>query len=139
LGLRGRIFVGPWSKFTECHRARDALTKSGLSFTSVKGDVGKPVVVTIGDKKLEGFDAKQGGPKLAAALEEAGYSAAADKVKLNWFMAGGGPRDHARLRDHGLRTGGRLTRCLQTEKTGGPARAAGFFLSFCRASVRIAP
>ena len=80
MGLRGRIFVGPWSKFTECHRARDALTKSGLSFTSVKGDVGKPVVVTIGDKKLEGFDAKQGGPKLAAALKEAGYSAAADKV-----------------------------------------------------------
>jgi MFS family permease len=32
------IFVGPWSKFTECDRAKDALTKSGLSFTSVKGE-----------------------------------------------------------------------------------------------------
>ena len=35
------IFVGPWSKFTDCDRAKDALTKSGLSFTSVKGEVGK--------------------------------------------------------------------------------------------------
>jgi len=81
------IFVGPWSKFTECDRAKDALTKSGLSFTSMNGEAGKPVVITIGDKKLEGFDAKEGLPKLAAALKEAGYAATADKAKVNWFMA----------------------------------------------------
>ena len=28
------IFVGPWSKFSDCDRAKDYLTKSGLSFTS---------------------------------------------------------------------------------------------------------
>ena len=39
MGLRGRIFVGPWSKFTECYSANHALTKSGLSFTSVKGNI----------------------------------------------------------------------------------------------------
>src|SRR4051794_28665517 len=39
------IFVGPWSKFTECDRAKDALTKSGLSFTSVNGAPGSPVVI----------------------------------------------------------------------------------------------
>jgi hypothetical protein len=81
------IFVGPWSKFTECDRAKDALTKSGLSFTSLKGEPGKPVVIAIGDKKLEGFDAKEGQAKLAAALKEAGYSPTADKSKVNWFMA----------------------------------------------------
>ena len=81
------IFVGPWSKFTECDRAQDFLTKSGLSFTSVKGEAGKPVVVAIGDKRLEGFDAKEGVPKLAAALKEAGYAATADLAKVNWFMA----------------------------------------------------
>ena len=82
------IFVGPWSKFTECDRAKDALTKSGLSFTSVKAPPGSAtVVVDIGGTKLTGFDAKEGGPKLAAALKAAGYSATADKAKVNWFMA----------------------------------------------------
>ncbi len=82
------IFVGPWSKFTECDRAKDALTKSGLSFTSVKAPPGSAtVVIDIGGTKLTGFDAKEGGPKLAAALKAAGYSATADKAKVNWFMA----------------------------------------------------
>src|SRR5215208_5842436 len=39
------IFVGPWSKFTECDRAKDALTKSGLSFTPVNGPAGSTVVI----------------------------------------------------------------------------------------------
>src|SRR5438067_176161 len=29
------IFVGPWSKFTDCDKAKDFLTKQGLSFRSV--------------------------------------------------------------------------------------------------------
>ncbi len=81
------IFVGPWSKFTECDRAKDALTKAGLSFTSVNGAAGSPVVIAINDKKLEGFDAKEGLPKLNAALKEAGFVAGADLKKVNWFMA----------------------------------------------------
>lgn len=76
------IFMGPWSKFAECDRAKDTLTKSGLSFKSV-APAGSPVAISINDNKLEGFDAKQGAPKLAAALKEAGYSAAADKSKVN--------------------------------------------------------
>jgi len=44
-------------------------------------------VVAIGDKRLEGFDAKEGLPKLAAALKEAGYPNGADPKKVNWFMA----------------------------------------------------
>ena len=57
------------------------------SFTSIKGEPGKTVVIDIGGKRLEGFDAKEGLPKLAAALKEAGFSATADKAKVNWFMA----------------------------------------------------
>src|SRR5215475_1276911 len=81
------IFVGPWSKFTECDRAQDALTKAGLSFTSIAGPAGSPVVVSINDKKLEGFDAKEGLPKLNAALKDAGFVAGADPKQVNWFMA----------------------------------------------------
>ncbi len=52
------IFVGPWSKFGDCDKANDFLTKSGLSFTTVSGPSGSPSTLTIGaDKKVvEGFN-----------------------------------------------------------------------------------
>ena len=31
------LFVGPWSKFTDCDKAKDFLTKQGLSFESLPG------------------------------------------------------------------------------------------------------
>src|SRR5580765_4790556 len=37
------IFVGPSSKFSDCDRVKDFLTKQGLSFKSVSGDAGKVV------------------------------------------------------------------------------------------------
>src|SRR5471032_1135683 len=37
------IFVGPWSKFSDCDKTKDFLTKSGLSFKSVVGAAGSPV------------------------------------------------------------------------------------------------
>jgi MFS family permease len=81
------IFVGPWSTFSECDRAKDALTKAGLSFTEIAGAPGSRPVITIGDKKLEGFDAKDGLPKLNAMLKDAGFPASADPKKVNWVMA----------------------------------------------------
>src|SRR6266481_2342348 len=60
------LFVGPWSKFSDCDRVKDFLTKQGLSFKSVTGDPGK-VVTTIGDAKVEGWDQK----KLAETLKTA--------------------------------------------------------------------
>src|ERR1700674_4297249 len=42
------IFVGPWSKFTDCDRAKDFMTKQGLSFKSVPAEPDKSVVTTIG-------------------------------------------------------------------------------------------
>ena len=98
------IFVGPWSKFTECDRAKDALTKSGLSFTSVNAPAGSPVVIQINDKKLEGFDAKEGAGKLAAALKEAGFSADRRPVEGQLVHGRADPGDLPRLCDHGLRT-----------------------------------
>ena len=77
------IFVGPWSKFTDCDRAQDFLTKSGLSFKSVDAPGSKSVNVAIGSAKVDGWD----NAKWTAALKAAGYSPTADKAKVNWFMA----------------------------------------------------
>ena len=77
------IFVGPWSKFTDCDKAKDFLTKQGLSFKSVPAEEGKSVVTSIGAIKVEGGDVK----KLAAGLKEAGFVVGADKNRVNWFMA----------------------------------------------------
>src|ERR1700686_1897587 len=35
------IFVGPWSKFSDCDRAKDLMTKQGLSFKSVPAEPDK--------------------------------------------------------------------------------------------------
>src|SRR5438105_3017157 len=75
------IFVGPWSKFSDCDRVKDFLTKQGLSFKSVSADSGK-VITTIGEQKIEGWDQA----KLAATLKAAGAPPSADKSKVNWFM-----------------------------------------------------
>src|SRR5580765_7864787 len=75
------IFVGPWSKFSDCDRVKDFLTKQGLSFKSVDGPAGA-VVTLVGDQKIDGWDQA----KLAATLKAAGAPASADKSKVNWFM-----------------------------------------------------
>ena len=78
------IFVGPWSKFTECDAAQDFLTKSGLSFKTVeRAGERQAVDLTIGPTKVEGWDSA----KWQAALKAAGYPAKADLAKVNWFMA----------------------------------------------------
>ncbi len=78
--------VGPWSRFTTCDRAKDFLTKSGLSFRSVPAEPGKDVVTTIGATRLEGFDAAA----YTAALRAQGYPpGSADTSKINWPVAMG--------------------------------------------------
>jgi MFS family permease len=77
------IFVGPWSKFSECDRAKDFLTKQGLSFKSTPGVPGEKVVVKIGDKELKGtWDEKAA----VAALKESGYPGPANKDQVNFPM-----------------------------------------------------
>ncbi len=76
------VFVGPWSKFNDCDRTKDFLTKQGLSFKSEPSEAGKAVVTSIGGQKVEGWDQKQ----LAAVLKEKGFQPTADKAKVNWVM-----------------------------------------------------
>jgi MFS family permease len=77
------IFVGPWSKFSDCDRTKDFMTKQGLSFNSLPPEPGKAVVTTIGSTVIEGWDQK----KLEDTLKAAGYKSGADKSQVNWFMA----------------------------------------------------
>jgi MFS family permease len=78
------IFVGPWSTFSDCDKAKDFLTKAGLSFTSTDLPTGatENVVVKIGNTELRGWDDK----KFAETLKAAGFPASADKSKINFPM-----------------------------------------------------
>ncbi len=76
------LFVGPWSKFSDCDRARDFITKQGPSYKSIDGASGSPVLVMIGDQKVEGWDEA----KVNAALKATGYPGPADKTKINYPM-----------------------------------------------------
>lgn len=63
------IFVGPWSEFGDCDRAKDFLTKAGLSFDTVKAAAGTKATMDINGTKLEGFNAFA----WAKTLVDAGY------------------------------------------------------------------
>jgi MFS family permease len=76
------IFVGPWSKFTDCDRTKDYLTKQGLSFSSIPEVPGKSVVTKVGEAEIEGWDEK----KLSETLKTSGYPGPADKTKVNYGM-----------------------------------------------------
>jgi MFS family permease len=78
------IFVGPWSKFSDCDKTQDFLTKSGLSFTTSELPAGSTdnVITKIGNTELKGWDEA----KYGATLKAAGYPASADKSKINYPM-----------------------------------------------------
>ena len=77
------LFVGPWSKFSDCDKTRDYLTKQGLSFESLKGAPGSPAVVKIGDVTVAGADQKA----VTEALKAQGYPVGgADKSRINYGM-----------------------------------------------------
>jgi MFS family permease len=76
------IFVGPNTKFTPCDRAKDYLTKSGLSFKSLPAEPGVDVVVRVGNIEMRGYE--EG--KLKEALKTTGYPPTADKNQINFFM-----------------------------------------------------
>jgi MFS family permease len=78
------IFIGPWSKQTECDKVKDFLGKSGLSFASMPSIPGQPPVLTkVGDSEIRGWDEKS----FKAALASTGYPAKADPTKVNWVAA----------------------------------------------------
>jgi MFS family permease len=76
------LFVGPWSRFSDCDRVRDHLTHRGVSFRSVAG-AGTPVVTNVGQITITGFDEKA----LDDALAKTGYPAGADKSRIRYGPA----------------------------------------------------
>jgi len=77
------VFVGPWSEFSDCDRAKDFLTKSGLSFTTVAAPAGSDAVsVDIGDARIDGWDESA----WQTALTSAGYPEKADPDRINYAM-----------------------------------------------------
>jgi MFS family permease len=78
------IFVLPGTKFSECDKAKDFLTKSGLSFESKPAEAGAAVTTRIGETVLTGYDEA----KYKAALESHGYPMkGADKAHINYGYA----------------------------------------------------
>jgi hypothetical protein len=76
------IFVLPTTKFTDCDRAKDFLTKAGLSFESLPAVEGQTVVTRIGNTELQGWDEA----KYKETLATAGYPAKADPQQVNYPM-----------------------------------------------------
>ncbi len=78
------IFVGPWSKFSDCDRAKDFLTKSGLSFTSttLAADSADNVIIKIGPTEVKGWNEAN----VKKALADLKYSPTAAKDAINWPM-----------------------------------------------------
>jgi MFS family permease len=78
-----QIFVGPWSKFSNCDRAKDFVSKLGLSFKTIDAPgTGDKVDLTINSTKVEGFDAA----KWNAAFTAVNVPKSADPKKINWIM-----------------------------------------------------
>ena len=77
------IFVLPGTQFSDCDRAKDFLTKSGLSFESLPAEPGHAVVVHIGAARLEGWDEA----RAKALLQASGYPASADPAQVNYAGA----------------------------------------------------
>jgi hypothetical protein len=78
------LFVGPWSKFSECDKAKDFLTKQGLSFTSTDLPAGSTdsIITKIGSTELKGWKESE----YKDALKAAGFPAKADPNQVNWVM-----------------------------------------------------
>ncbi|MCC2657162.1 MAG: major facilitator superfamily 1 [Panacagrimonas sp.] len=82
-GCNFHIFVTPGTAFSDCDRAKDFLTKAGLSFESKPAQAEARVVTRIGDIQLQGWDE----PAYKEALKAAGYPTEADRSQVNYPLA----------------------------------------------------
>jgi MFS family permease len=74
------IFVGPWSKFTECDRAKDFMTKQGLSFETLHGAPGSGVITKVGNVEIQGWKDTE----VKAALVSQGYPDKGSDLKFGF-------------------------------------------------------
>ena len=92
---KSHVFVTAFTKFSNCDRAQDLVTKLGVSFkTQSVPNTGNTVNLKIGPASVEGFNAD----KWKTAFLDAGYPnlqrdkdgkvvpKPADMEKINWFM-----------------------------------------------------
>ena len=78
------VFVTAFTKFSNCDRARDFVTKLGVSFKSENAaGTGDKVTLKLGPTTVEGWDTA----KWQAAFDAANYPKVADPAKVNWPMA----------------------------------------------------
>ena len=86
---RMHIFPTPKTVFSPCDKAKDFLTKNGLSFKDLPAEGSETVVTRVGSVEIKGWneDPKaKTDPRYAAALKTTGYPATFDKSALNWGM-----------------------------------------------------
>ncbi|WP_088348154.1 MULTISPECIES: MFS transporter [Rhodomicrobium] len=79
------LFVGPWSEFSDCDRAKDYLTKLGLSFETLDRP-GAPGSIKIGnltELPIDRWDARNRKDNVLMALTIQGYPLSADLAKMN--------------------------------------------------------
>jgi MFS family permease len=88
------VFVTAFTKFSTCDRAKDFVTKLGLSFKT-ENRAGDSVSVMIGSTKIDGFDAAKwnqafldaGYPNLQKAADGRIVAKDAISANVNWPMA----------------------------------------------------
>src|SRR5262249_31232718 len=74
------IFPTPHTVFTDCDKAKDFLTKNGLSFQSLPAQGSESAVTKIGTIELRGFKEDD----FKTALKTTGYPDKFDKSQLKW-------------------------------------------------------
>ena len=82
---RFHLFVGPWTEFSDCDRAKDYLTKLGLSFETVH-QPGKPSTIKVGDLPelpIDNWEAEDRKTNVLLALSIRGYPLKASLAKMN--------------------------------------------------------
>ena len=82
---RFHVFVGPWTEFSDCDRAKDYLTKLGLSFRTVHRP-GQPGGIIIGDnpeQPIAGWASSRAAANVLLALKVNGYPEKANPAKMN--------------------------------------------------------
>jgi MFS family permease len=97
------IFVGPWSKFSDCDRTKDYLTKQGLSFKSIDGAAGSPVITTIGSGDRRRQDRGRGPEGDRRGADQGRLCRSAGPVADQLGNGRGDPGDHGDLRHDGVR------------------------------------
>ena len=84
------IFVGPWSDYTDCDKARDFLTDRGVSFNIAEAAPGAPQTIIVGGATpipIENWRRDRAGEAVVEALRDAGFPESANPAQINLPLA----------------------------------------------------